>query len=56
MEWEYFFYEITETEFQNSSLLTEEHISLTAQQEFKQNLKRNYKQHQKEIQMGKAKV
>ena len=50
------FYEITETESQNSSLLTEEHISLTALQEFKQNLKRNYKQHQKEIKVGKAKV
>ena len=45
-----FFSEITETEFQKSSLLTEEHVSLTASQE------RTYKIKKKTINNIKKKI
>ena len=52
-----FFSEITETEFQKSSLLTEEHVSLTASQERTYKIKKkNYKQHQEENQTGNARA
>ena len=52
-----FFSEITETEFQKSSLLTEEHVSLTASQERTYKIKKkNYKQHQEENQTGSARA
>ena len=47
--------EMMDTKFQNSSLLTEEHVLLIARQERTRNLKRNYKQHQEENRTGKTK-
>ena len=44
------FSEIANIEFQNSSLLTKEHVSLIARQETTYGIqKENYKQHQEEI-------
>ena len=45
-----------DTKFQNSSLLTEEHVSLIARQERTRNLKINYKQHQEENRTEKTKA
>ena len=48
--------EMMDTKFQNSSLLTEEHVSLIARQERTRNLKINYKQHQEENRTEKTKA
>ena len=56
-EWEYLFVsEMSEIEFQNSSLLTKEHVSLIMRQERRYRIRKETKQHQEQNQKEKARI